>query len=447
MKTRGIWLALFLAIISMLIFQAMWLYNIYVIEKKELYKKINISLTNSIEKELYIRVHHYLINDNFTFDTQIDSSKRAMILDNEEILEAGIYQQSLNFLGYYFNFYSLDSIFQSELQESNIPLKYYLCYKDSTETIIEQAGNLSLSAISDGFHSESRLIVEGKRVQVILGISSSAVIKQMFGLLTASIIMFAIIMFCVFFQTKTIFSQLKINKLREDFTNALTHDMRTPLGTINIILSNFRSGLLDNNPIKREEYGKIAMDEVDGLVLLVERILTIAKLEKGEQAVNLTETDMHVVIKEIEDRFAFSKEKPVYIHTSISFEKHERVLIDSAMIKDAISNLVENAIKYSGEFVEINIRCYESNRQLYITVEDNGFGISDKNKKIIFETFERGAATGKKGIRGFGIGLSSVKRIAEAHGGIVTLFSTKGEGSEFSIVIPLPDPKVLKSKG
>ena len=447
MKTRGFWIVLFLAIISLLVFQAIWLNNVYEIEKKDLYEKINKSLTYSIEKELNNRIKNQLKDESIIFDTQTDSSKRSMTLDNEEILEAGIHQQALYFLGYYFNFDSLDIIFQNELQKIGVPLNYYLSYKDSTKAIITQAGNLSLSTSNDGFLSESRLIVEGKRVQAFVNISTSAVFKKMFGLLTASVIMFVIIILCIFIQTKTIFSQIKINKLREDFNNALTHDMRTPLGTINMILSNFRSGLLDNNPIKREEYGKLAMEEVDGLVLLVERILTIAKLEKDKHAINPTETDIHAIIKEVKERFAFSNQKKVIINTSVSFDKDEKLLIDGILIKDALSNLVENAIKYSDDSVVIHIRCYESNNQLYVTVEDNGFGISKKNKKIIFEIFERGAATGKKGIRGFGLGLCSVKRIAEAHGGIVKLFSNEGEGSEFSIVIPLPEPKDLTGKG
>ena len=77
---------------------------------------------------------------------------------------------------------------------------------------------------------------------------------------------------------------------------------------------------------------------------------------------------------------------------------------------------------------------------LFRSVEDNGPGISDKNKEIIFEKFERGAATGKKGAKGFGLGLSYVKRVTEAHGGIVRLFSYEGKGSEFSILMPLSEP-------
>ena len=443
MKTAGIWFALFSAIMSLLAFQAIWLNNVYKIEKKEIHEKINKILIKSIEKELNIRSQYFSIADSLIFDTdiQLDPSKRNLVLDSDEIIEAGILQQTLKFSGFVFNFNTLDSIFQSELQEKGMPFNYYLSYKDSTKAIIEQTDNLALSTKSNAFYSDSRLIVGGKRVQAIVDISPSEIFKQMFGLLFASFIMFALIVFCVFYQAKTIFSQLKLSRLREDFTHALTHDMKTPLGTINTVLSNFRSGLLDNHPDLQEKMGKTAMDQVDSLLSLVERILTIAKLEKVKKAINRTETDMYAIIKEIEDRFAFSSKKHVSINSSVNLDESEYVFIDSTLIKDAINNLVENAIKYSGESVTIDINCYKLNEQLYISVKDNGFGISDKNKKNIFEKFEWGAATGKMGASGFGIGLSHVNRVAEAHGGIVTLFSIEGDGSEFSIILPLSETK------
>ena len=319
-------------------------------------------------------------------------------------------------------------------------IKYSLYYKDSTGTILDQTGNLPLSKMDKAFHTNSLLIVDGKRVQAIVNIAPSVVFKQMLVLLLASLLMFIIILFCIAYPTKLIFTQHKLNKLREDFTHALTHDMKTPLGSINTVLSNFRSGVLDNNPEKQERFGRIAMDQVANMLLLVEKILTIAKIERGKFILNRAEADLNTTIKELEERFSVSNEKPVTIHSSIKIDDSKIIYIDATLIKNAIANLIDNAIKYSGDSVKIDIDCYLIDNSLYIRVSDNGFGISEKDQRKIFEKFERGSAVGRKGAKGFGLGLTYVKQVTEAHGGLVTIFSHEGKWSEFTITLPLYEP-------
>lgn len=445
MKTKNVWMVLFIAIITLLVFQTIWLYNTYNMKKVDLNNLINTGLSKAIEKEVVLRSNKHIEDEEFIYDPQINLSNYSekLIIDNEDVLEAGIFQQVLNFMGYPFNINTLDSIFQDELQKAKLPAKHLLTYKDSTGTILEQTGNLPKKKIDKAFHTESLLIVDGKRVQAIVDIKPSVVIKQMAGLLIASFLMLIIIAFCVVYQTKTVFTQLHLNKLRRDFTNALTHDMKTPLGSINIVLSNFRSGIWDNKPEKREYYGKIGMDQVANLLAIIDKILTIARLEKNNLILDIAKADIHTIIRELKERFSVSDqdEKQVVIQTSIDINEDDDIYIDETLIKNAIANLIENAIKYSGETVKIKIDCFILNdNQLFIRVTDNGSGVSDENKEKIFELFERGAATGKKGARGFGIGLNYVKRVSEAHGGIVSLYSNKGEGCEFTIILPLSKP-------
>ncbi len=111
--------------------------------------------------------------------------------------------------------------------------------------------------------------------------------------------------------------------------------------------------------------------------------------------------------------------------------------MDKTLIKNAIANLIENSIKYSGDLVVVEIDSYINHNQLFIKVKDNGYGISDDDKTKIFDKFERGAAVKRKGAKGFGLGLNYVKRVVEAHGGIVVLYSKEGAGSEFTMILPL----------
>ena len=278
MKVKNIWTILLLAIASMLVFQSIWLYNSFKSKRNEIEHSINTKFKEAIESEVDLRYKKLIVEEKkgILFSNEIPSEDDTYSVNQEELLESGIYQQILKFKGIDLDINTLDSIFKEKLTKIGFSLNYSLCYKDSTKVIIDQIGNLSQSKINKAFHSESLLIVDGKRVKAIVDISPFTVFKQMINLLVASLIMLIIIMFCVFYQAKIIYNQYKLNKLREDFTNALTHDMKTPLSTINTVLSNFRSGLLDNKPDMQEKHGKIAMDQVASLLLVVEKILTIA---------------------------------------------------------------------------------------------------------------------------------------------------------------------------
>jgi Osmosensitive K+ channel histidine kinase len=440
MKTKVIWFILFLAIISLFIFQSMWLYHTFHLKINDVQKEINTLFTKSIDKEVMLRIEQNIPEVKIGQTTTIP--KDATITDyvefNEnEIVEAGIHQQILNYDGFPFKLISLDSIFKLELNNADLTLKYYLCYKDSTGTIIDQMGNLPQSKIDKAFHTESLLIVDGKRVQAIVNITPSTVFQQMLALLIASFVMLVIIMFCVFYQTKSIFDEIKLSRLRQDFSRALTHDMKTPLNTIKTILDNFISGLLNNKPEMREKHGKIAMDQVENLLSLIDKVLTISLIEEGKYSLNRKVTDIHIIIKELEERFSVWKNKPILIQTSVDIEENKIIFIDGELIKNAISNLIENAIKYSKDSVAIEISCYILNDNLHIVVKDNGIGISDKNKEKIFEKFEREAIVRKKGIIGFGVGLNYVKLVTNLHEGLIELYTTEGEYSEFSLIIPL----------
>lgn len=448
MKLRIVWIIFFISIFSLLSFQSIWLLETYKLKKKEIQNSINIQLVESIEKELKNRLEKsdlkkeemQFMDENTAQSTEEYQSNKIFEVEGNDVLETGIFQYLLHFSGYPFYLNNLDTIFHNTLILSNTTSDYLLIYKDSTGAIIEQTGNLSSSKIDRSFKTNPLLIVDGKRVEAIVNISPSVIFKQMFWLLVASFLMLLIILCCTIYQVKTIFTQYKLNQLREDFTNALTHDMKTPLGTINIVLSQFREGVLDDEPELKEKLGRIAMEQVSGLLMLVEKILIIAKLEQEKLTLDYAIVDLPEMVKELKSRVSLSKDKEVTIYTSFELDD-QSIYLDKTLIKNAIGNLIDNAIKYSGNRVVIHVDCYIRDKQLFIRIKDNGFGISDRDKQKIFEKFERGAAIGRKGAKGFGLGLNYVKRVTEAHGGIVVLYSKEGEGSEFTIVLPFIAPE------
>jgi two-component system phosphate regulon sensor histidine kinase PhoR len=447
MKKKSIWFVFFLAITSLLVFQAFGLYYTYSLKKDDIEKNTNALLRSSVEKEVMSRYEKGRLSKGDIFTAHLTVEEKAKFMhgvkvykfDEQELLEAGFYQQPAHISGFPFEIQTLDSIFRRELQKEDISDIMSLFYRDSTGLLIEQAGNLPESKIKKAFKTDPLLIINGNRVQAFVVISPPAIFKQMLLLLVSSFIALIILFFCIIYQTRTIYTQNELDKLKDDFFNAFTHNIKTPLGTIKSVLSNFKSGKIINRPEMIEKFGKIAIAQVEHLQLLIEKILTIAKLEDKLLTLNLSETDIPVMINELKDKYAIFENKQIIINTTFNIDNKKIILLDSELIKEAVSNLLDNAVKYSGKVVEINIACYSTTDTLQIQVKDNGYGISPKDQHNIFKKFERGAAVDRKEAKGFGIGLNFVKNVTELHGGTVSLSSQLGEGSEFTLSLPLPE--------
>ena len=439
-----VWVVTFSAFVSLFVFQAIILVDAFIIKKGNVEDRINALMRLSVEKEVMIRrdkseaKEGISVIDNKTYNEDPKyHGQIAFELNEQELIEAGFLQQSLHYIGFPFNFSTLDSIFSSELTKAKLSHHFSLSFRDSTGVIIEQTKVLTPSQNNKAFKTESLLIVNGKRVQACVVISLPAVFQQMIGLLISSGVIVVFLFLCIFYLMQTIFTQEKLNTLRNDFVNAFVHNIKSPLGIIKTVLSAFILGGFETCPNQKEYWGKMGMKQIDNMQSLAEQILTAARFEKGQLVLNRSKPDMHDMIKELKEKFSISIDKSVSIQTSIEIDNEREISLDALLIKEAISNLLDNAIKYSGNPVEILIDCRTKNDTLQIRVVDNGYGISEKDQKKIYEKFERGAAVDRKEAKGFGLGLSYVKYITEIHGGFVQLFSNVGEGSEFTLIIPI----------
>jgi two-component system phosphate regulon sensor histidine kinase PhoR len=212
--------------------------------------------------------------------------------------------------------------------------------------------------------------------------------------------------------------------------------MKTPLATIYSVLTQFKNGTVNKNPELRQKFCTIAIEQAVNLQSVVNQILTLAYIKKKQLALNKQLIDLPEMIQSLIDNFTVRTEKIVAFQTCYNLEDNN-VYADSLYLNNAISNLIDNAIKYSSDSVDIKIECTTKESQVYIHVKDNGFGISSNDRLKIFKQFERGAEIKRNQISGFGIGLNYVQSVIEAHGGTVTLSSQEGVGSEFTIILPL----------
>ncbi len=256
------------------------------------------------------------------------------------------------------------------------------------------------------------------------------------GLLVSTTLLVILIIGCIIYQILIVIKQRRIMQIREDFSYALIHDMKSPLSTIFTTLNFLRSDRLEQKPEMKKKYFQIAEEEADKLLKLTNKVLTISKLEKQKMEMRLSCVALEPMLERLIEKFKAKSEKPLHFALDL---KVPTVTADEEYLEEVFSNLIDNAVKYSGEEVKITISSESNDTYTIIRVHDNGMGIARKHLPYVFNKFERGAASKrirKGGAAGFGLGLSFVQQVIEAHQGNVFANSIENEFTEISIFLP-----------
>lgn len=230
--------------------------------------------------------------------------------------------------------------------------------------------------------------------------------------------------------------QEQMAELRNDFSYAMVHDMKSPLSSIIMGAHFLHSGKVDDKPQIKEKYYSIIEEEAEHLLALVNKLLTISKLENKKLILNKYEIDLEPIINDLVEKAKAKAAKPIEV--SINLEvKH--VLADEQYMTEAIANLIDNAIKYSKDDINMSIKTFDTDKHVLLKVRDNGIGMTKEEQQVIFDKFGRAAIHEKNrkgGVSGFGLGLNYVDQVMQAHGGKVTVSSEKDKFSEFTLFIP-----------
>ncbi len=262
-------------------------------------------------------------------------------------------------------------------------------------------------------------------------------LNQMTNMIAISCIIICLILLAFIFTIKTIIRQDKISEIKTDFINNMTHEFKTPISTIALACETLSDKAVKIPQELQESYINIIGEENKRLGDLSEKILQTATLEKGELQLNFESIDINDVIAEA---IAINKMqieiKDGVITTDLRAVEHV-IKADYDHMVNVISNLLDNANKYSPKKPKILISTTNTYKQIEISIKDNGIGISKSNKKKIFDKLYRIPTGDIHNVKGFGLGLSYVKFIINKHYGTIMVDSEINQGSTFTIVLPL----------
>lgn len=261
------------------------------------------------------------------------------------------------------------------------------------------------------------------------------VLKQMSGILITSFIILIILSGSFWFLIRTILRQKTLEEMKSDFTNNITHELKTPIAVAyaaNDALLNFNQA---ENKEKREKYLLVCQEQLQRLSGLVEQILSMSMERRKSFRLHPEMLSIWEVCLPLIEQHKLKAEKPIHITLDIQPESLT-ILADRTHFGNILSNLIDNGIKYSLEQADLTIHCRKTEMGIEISVTDLGIGIPAEKQALIFDKFYRIPTGNIHNTKGYGLGLFYVKTMVEKHKGSITVKSTPGHGSTFTLYFP-----------
>lgn len=325
-----------------------------------------------------------------------------------------------------------DSLLTSQLEQREIHVKHRTMYRKGNRYVVV--------GCSEGFS------FEGKTERFSLPLSEKLhtsyvvetepfmipLLKQMSGILAASLLIMVVLGFVFWYLVRTMMRMKTLDEMKTDFSNSITHELKTPISVAyaaNDALLNYNA---DSDEQRRKEYLNICRKQLEMLSGMVEQILSLSMEKRKNMRLNVVDIIVIDTIKRLASEHQLRATKPMTFSIDVE-PRNLTVKADSMHFSNIISNIIDNAIKYSGESVNIAIRACTTNKGVDIEIADNGIGIEQSKLKYIFDRFYRIADGNRYTIRGYGLGLYYVRTMMEKFGGSVSVDSEKGKGTTFKL--------------
>lgn len=426
-----------LSLLGLIILQASWLHNLVELQEQQISNKIaraQYNVATELSKELYnsnsVKIPKQLQGLNLKENIFSNVLKPRLVSHQfslsevKEMVDGALKREDINKLQY--EFAIIDSKNESEMFT-----------KDFEKTFLDSVNRKRFV-----FNiTETGTAYEGLGLTQRLEILVPNFEHQVWGSLIWILIgsgLFTIIIFAAFYVTvRTLFNQKKLSEIKSDFINNMTHEFKTPLATISLAVDALRNEKVQADVNKINYFSGIIKEENKRMNSQVETILQAALLEKKELQFKNKKINANIVIATVLDAYALqlnNKQGKCCLELDA---QNDNIEVDELHFTNAISNLIDNAIKYSKENLVIKVKSYSSNTKYFFEIEDNGIGMSKETAKNIFEKFYRAHTGNVHNVKGFGLGMNYVKTVITAMNGDIKVNSILGKGSTFIVEIPL----------
>ena len=410
-----------LSVVGILFIQMSWINNAIKLKHEEFQRSVDNTLKQSKEA-IYSR---YLYKHTNYIPTE--ESKR-FYLRNHFTVEGSFDNQEVN------------DIIRKEFKNNNVKQGFEYCITNIYKNSILQSPGFNMAdqetpyrielAPEDSYRARETLFISIRE-------DKNLIIREMGWMIAASIVFTTIIVLAFAVTVRTLFNQKKLSEIKSDFINNMTHELKTPLATISLAIDALTNEKVIHDADKIKIYSGMIKEENKRMNKQVEKILQAARLEKEEVKLTLQQLDAHQIISKVATNMALQiqeKNGSIDLHLAASDPMIEA---DEVHFSNIIFNLLDNAMKYSSETPKILVETLKHGNGMFtIKIKDNGIGMDRETQARIFEKFYRAHTGNIHNVKGFGLGLSYVKAIVDAHEGKIKVESAPGKGSTFTITLP-----------
>jgi len=251
-----------------------------------------------------------------------------------------------------------------------------------------------------------------------------------------TVILTAFLIAIFVYTIMVIFRQKKLSNIKNDFINNMTHELKTPISTISLASQMLEDGSITNTPQTIEHISRVINQESKRLSYQVEKVLQMAVFNEGRLKFKFKEFDVNKMIETVAANFELRVKSKNGKLTTEKLASNAMLNGDEVHITNVIFNLLDNAVKYSNETPEIKISTENRKDQLLVSVQDKGIGIAKEHQSAIFDRFYRVPTGNIHNVKGFGLGLSYVKKIVDSHNAKIKVESVVNKGTKFTILFP-----------
>ena len=399
----------------------------HVLPKKVFPKKpevqFNKNQKTTVKEALYAAKHDANLVKDVYRNILTSSNRRPSDRINRKLLDSLLEQ----------NFFShgVTIPFQFAVKTVDSPARFLFVSNTSTTDESYQSRGYKAALFPDDVFGEDR-----NYFYVYFPEQNNFLLRQVWEPFWTSILLILAVMACFWVAANTILKQKKLADIKNDFINNMTHEFKTPVSTISLACEMLQDKTVQQAPSMFGRYLGVIQDENKRLSRQIEKVLQTALIERSEVELNPVELNVHEVIEQVLENIGVQIEQKNGEVLLDLQANNPMIEADEVHLTNIIHNLLDNANKYSATAPNITISTYDLPEGIKIIIADKGLGMSKESIKHIFEKFYRVSTGNVHDVKGFGLGLSYVKKMIERHQGQINVESKIGQGSSFEISLP-----------